>query len=310
VCTPLAPLAGGLVQLTNGNVNLAVVTPDAGPLAPKFQLVYNSKVTATSEFGTGWTSNLSDKLTEDMMTGAVELQTGTGAKLRYASKDAAGYYRPPGSWPNSLKKNADNTWTERQPDGFQRVYGTDGKLSKFVNAAGAVWTLTRDAGGRPQTVLDPAGGRSTIVYDVNNKIDKYTDRYGRATDFTVASNKLTQVVTPELCQTDFNYDGNNRLQAVVDSEGNRNTLGYDSRGWAEKVQRPDGGITTFAWNDWSTTQVTDPRGNISTLTHNVARNITRVVPPAGQPITETWSNNQLTGHMDGAARAWSISTAR
>jgi hypothetical protein len=104
------------------------------------------------------------------------------------------------------------------------------------------------------------------------------------------------MTTPELCVTSLIYDGSNRLSACVEPSGSRTSYAYDDDlDWVKSVQRPDGSITTVAWNDWDSTTITGPKGGISTLLYNVARNVRAFENPLGERVTLAWENNEGRG---------------
>jgi YD repeat-containing protein len=139
-------------------------------------------------------------------------------------------YTPPDGATNSLQQNADGTWTETQPDGFELRYNTSGRLSRLQDIVGSRWTLSHDAGGRVTKIEDPLGLRTSVAYDGSNRIKRVEDSAARFTSYTVnGSGDLTQVTSPDLCLTEMRYDSVHRLKAWIDPVGNRTSFSYDDQ---------------------------------------------------------------------------------
>jgi uncharacterized protein RhaS with RHS repeats len=121
------------------------------------------------------------------------------------------------------------------------------------------------------------------------------------------SGNLVSMTTPELCTTSLVYDGSNRLSAYVEPAGSRTSYAYDDDlDWVKSVQRPDGAITTVAWNDWDSTTITGPKGDISTILYTVGRNVRAFENPLGQRATMAWENNELQSVMDALGRTTTL----
>src|SRR3990172_8174210 len=108
------------------------------------------------------------------------------------------------------------------------------------------------------------------------------------------------MTSPELCQTQIRYDANHQLTAYIDPEDNRTSYTYDAvNSWVESIQTPDGYRTTYTWDDWATTVITDPKGNTTTLNYNWERNIQELIDPLGHRTTYLWEASRLQALVDG-----------
>jgi YD repeat-containing protein len=300
----LAPTIPGMstgavkLNLSNGNVVMAVAHPSGGPFDPRPTFIYNSLTPASSSYGTGW-SEL-HRLVLSQPGGAdsnVSVTDGTGATAQYGYMSGSGWFCAAGTC-NSLE--ASGVFIETQPDGFQRIFDSTGPVSKFQDTSGNVWTVTYDGSERTQAIINPFGQRTTFAYDGSGNIKRVQDRSGRITTLTVnGSGDLVRVVSPELCQTSLIYNGSHQLTSVIDPELRRTTISYDATlGWAMRFEIPGGGITTINYLDWGTTTVVNPRGNTTTVLYNFARNITGVIDPLGNARAWNWSNDLPTSYTD------------
>jgi YD repeat-containing protein len=287
----------GAINLSTGSVLVQLGAPLAGALDPSLILTYNSRNTTAGEFGRGFTTSYSAKITEIDST-TVQMKTALGDTVYYREKDTNGVYIPPPGGNKLVKNSGDSTWTETLPSGDQIHYDSAGKMDYLVNVASARWTLGYDGGSRLQTIQSPANKTTTIGYDGSNKIQTVRDPSGRTTTLTVdGSSNLTQHTTPELCITELHYTSN-KLDAYIDPLGYRTTFGYDANGLPNSMIRPSGDRTTITWSDWSTGKIQEASGAVTTLTFNVARNITAVQNPLGQRATLSWELDQLTSYVD------------
>jgi YD repeat-containing protein len=156
----------GSVNFGPGNLMLKIGQVSGGAFSPVPQAAYNAAAANSSNLGYGWSGLFIQQIaTVDAST--VNVTKGSGTVLRYTNKDVNGKYLAPGGAQNSLVKNGDGTWTETQPDGFQLVYDSTGKLSRMVNPAGARFSHSYDGSGKLTNITDPAGGRTTFAYDVS-----------------------------------------------------------------------------------------------------------------------------------------------
>lgn len=123
---PGAQVGLAKLNVSNGNLVVQLQTPEAGPFDPTPVLTYNSTSPTASEFGTGFSAF--PKQTLATTTNGVDVTDATGTVLHYTDKDSSGRYRVPGSTNDTMVKNADGTWTQTQPDGFQVRYDSTGKI--------------------------------------------------------------------------------------------------------------------------------------------------------------------------------------
>lgn len=129
--------------------------------------------------------------------------------------------------------------------------------------------------------IDPAGGRYSVLYDVDHRPFRFIDEIGRTT--TAA------------------YDGRGRMTGYTYPEGDRELLAYDGRNNVVEMRRqakPGSGLSDLVigatwnatWNKPAT--ITDARGNTTTFAYfnsgagtSLMSSATRPDPDGGGPMT-------------------------
>jgi YD repeat-containing protein len=309
-----------MLNLANGNLVVQIGMPQSGPFDAAPMLTYNStSASVPSAFGYGWSESHAAKLTvpnaPDDTT--IYITTGSGTVLHYLNKDSNKRYLAPGATRNALVQNADGSWTMTRPGGVQTHFPATGSSSSSTSGGGAVtslpnwiasstgqrWSLSYDTHSLLKYVTDPFNRRTTYTYTgaVPFQLRRIQDPAGRITTFTVnaVSGNLSRVITPDLAIVSLAYDGSSRLKAYIDQLGRRTSYGYDSNGWCASTTKPDGTRTSYTYRNWSTTRITTPLNQITTLAHAWDRNIASVTSPLGTRTSYAWSNNRVQSLTDG-----------
>jgi YD repeat-containing protein len=162
--------------------------------------------------GPGWTHSYHMRLTRDPTQSPDDLVLWLPvAATRQYRPNGDGTYATPQGETASLVKHPNATFTVSHPDGLRWDFGTDGRLSGIVDAAGRRNVLHYNAQGRLETVSDPARrGVLRFAYD--------------------GPTGLLQSVTdwddpPRVVR--FGYDAAGRLVRVIDREGGYTQYAYD-----------------------------------------------------------------------------------
>lgn len=135
----------------------------------------------------------------------------------------------------------------------------------------------RDNSGFPDgniTQITSSNGRwIAFTYDTSNRITQARDNTGRAVNYTYdAGGRLWKVTDPANGVTEYTYDTSNRMLTTKDARGIVwLTNEYDTNGRVKKQTHADSTVYQFAYTldsngNVSRTDVTDPRGNIRTVT--------------------------------------------
>lgn len=221
---------------------------------------YSSNVARASAFGPGWSYNYDASLTPGG-TGKVSDHDPSGSIQVFTSNGAGGFTPPPGVH-KTLAQAAGGGYTLTNWDRSVQTFNTTGLLTatKDRNGQGATFAYngsqlaTVSGSGRSLTFTwDPTGTRITKVSGSDARAVQYGyDPSLRLTSFTDARGKVTT----------YGYDGGGRLNSIRDPNGNYPVrLIYDSaNGRVTQQQDPNGGTTSFAWdNATQTASTTDPR---------------------------------------------------
>jgi RHS repeat-associated protein len=287
----------GLEINLQGNAQLRVPLPAvAGALGDKVELTYNSaNAGLVSEFGQGWKSNLSRKVS-DLGGGSVKLTRGDGTELTYTGNPAVGnLYTAPDGATTSLKRLSSG-WEELLRSGGKRTYDSGGNLTSASSARGT-WTVSY-SGGVINKLTDPTGGVTTFTY-TSGKLSNIKDRAGRETQFTVnAQGDLVTYTTPELCTTSIIYDNSHRPIGWVTPAGVPSSYTYDASNRITGIIGADNTSTAFA--DRPRTTITygtnqlaiqDARGFRTTYALDASSRLTAQIRPDGTRTTYSWQNN-------------------
>ena len=233
------------------------------------------------------------------------------------SQDPDGQYRN-SAYPflrgAALTKFADGHTELRWKDGRTDVFNAAGYLMAQKDRWNNQLMITRDALNQITQITDPSGRALTFTYTLTPRgtlhysvIQSITDPLGRQVFYGYDLGRLAFVVDPQGGLTRYRYEGD-LLTAITDPKGLTSlTNWYDANGRVQFQRLADGGTYTFAYtlagSTVTQTQVTDPRGNVTTSTFNAAQYVaTQNV--AGQLTTYTRQagTNLLTQVTDALSR--------
>lgn len=106
--------------------------------------------------------------------------------------------------------------------------------------------------GQLQTQKDASDHPTGFVYDANGNIDTVTDALNRVTDNDYDPlNRLAKIIQDVggiAAQTQFHYDTQDRLTAVIDPKGLTTNYGYSAFGDLTRLESPDTGVTTYGYD--------------------------------------------------------------
>ncbi|GEP61008.1 FG-GAP-like repeat-containing protein [Reyranella soli] len=131
---------------------------------------------------------------------------------------------------------------------------------RFAADARQVTTYDYDSAGRLFSMSRPDGSSRRVRYEVAQRT--VTDELRATTSYQIDPfGRIVAVVenrrdcVAETCPvvetgvTSYGYDALDRLTGITDARNNSAKLGWDSLGRLEASCYPDGGCTSFAWND-------------------------------------------------------------
>ncbi len=227
---------------------------------------------------------------------------------------AAVVYRGPTSDPSTLIHNEDGSWTRTYPDGTVIQFNASGQETsesdRNGNTFSYAYVASGAAAGAMATITDPVGLVTTLAYDEYGHISTITNPDGFVTTFTVDGyGNLTEVEDPLGDTTEYGYatPSNHEATSETDPNGNTATATYNSFGQLTSETLFDGTSTTsidpaqsnglLAPGDDSDslsteygTGLTDPGGQITTLSLNRMSQVTGTVAPNGGLTTITYDD--------------------
>jgi RHS repeat-associated protein len=146
------------------------------------------------------------------------------------------------------------------------------------------------ATGKRLAVTDPRGRRTAYGYDARERLVVETNPDGSSLAYTYDAAGNRTSITTAVGVTNYTFDELNRLDTVVDPDGDRTTYGYDDVGNRKTVAYPNGTTTTYDYDDLNRLLVltnTGPSGVISRYTYTLA--------PAGGRTKVVESGSATTG---------------
>ncbi|AVS89608.1 hypothetical protein C8238_16345, partial [Paracidovorax avenae] len=226
--------------------------------------------------------------------GATSVFTWDATSGRYASTDGAGAYDRIESTDSGF------VWTDGQTQRREYYGAATGRLEKTVDASGNTTTYTYDADGNIAKVADASG--ESVQYDYAGGLlmrVRVVDSQGAAvtrTSYAYDALKRLSSVTVDLTPADgstadgkvyrttYTYDGDSRRVASIrQSDGTQLSIEYVQSGSDYKVSvlRDALGQTyRFSYDAAaSTTQVTDPQGQVSAYAYDAKGQLLSIATP-------------------------------
>ena len=170
-------------------------------------------------------------------------------------------------------------------------YNAYGQVTKVTDETGAITRFMYDPLGRQTAEIDHDGNPTTFEYDSNNNLIKRTDRLGRVSKFEYDSrNRLVREIKILTADSDdsndviirYEYDGDDRLAALIDPVGNRTEFEYDLDGRLS-IRRDAAGKETRVSYDLA--------GNTATIIDRNGRKRSFLYDSRNLPTAERWHDS-------------------
>ena len=245
-----------------------------------------------------------------------------------------------------------NTYYGKDAGGNITIVWEDGRNDKFTKTDGSFTpppgiydTLEEYLSGKYKLTTthglefyfdNPSHGRLTKIEDINGNTMTFSytgdllttiiDAAGRQVNLGYTGSKLTTITDPNPSPSrsiQLQYDANDNLVSITDTEGNTTTYGYDSTHYLTSVTDPRGSATTityhssgavygvstdltsksFLYNNVSRiTTLTDSVGGeqwITRYTYNADGRISSVEDGLGNSVSMTWNaDGNMIGYTD------------
>lgn len=181
---------------------------------------------------------------------------------------------------------------KRYPDGSneQYVYDAGGRIARTILPDGKYIDASRDGSGRTLThdlngessesfTYDDSGrlidatnlwGTLDYTYDADGRIEEIRSEGGNAVRYAYdsAGNRTsisTQLAGEAERVTGYAYDALNRLESVVEPDGETTTYAYDPVGNVESITYPNGVVSNFVYDDLNQLRTIEHRQGVVVL---------------------------------------------
>jgi RHS repeat-associated protein len=167
-------------------------------------------------------------------------------------------------------------------------YDAQANLSRVINSLGHVVSFDNyDAHGRAQSVTDANGVSYSLNYNTLGQMISSTGPDGTTLYSYDESGLLVSITLPTNSTFTYEYDAAQQLMAVIDANGNRQSINRDLLGNIEQVELKDNSgiaqwkqLHSYTLNGWLSS-TTNGTGNVYTYSYDKTANLTGKVDPSG-----------------------------
>lgn len=189
--------------------------------------------------------------------------------------------------------------------------------SAVIAGNGAKTQLIWDEHGRLMETIDPTGVRTVMTYDLHGDLKTVTDGVGNTTTLVRdGAGRVTQVIDPLGRSLRIQYNAAGMISSFEEATGARWSFAYQEAPKTSQVPALLRAAQRFAAlenTDITGDQergnlphtVTDPYGNVTTLTYNRAREITSVTDPLGRTTQNIYNQSgNLAQVIEASGATW------
>ncbi|EKO3796775.1 RHS repeat protein [Vibrio metschnikovii] len=190
-------------------------------------------------------------------------------------------------------------------------YDAQANLSRVINSLGHVVSFDNyDAHGRAQSVTDANGVSYSLNYNTLGQLISSTGPDGTTLYSYDESGLLVSITLPTNSTFTYEYDAAQQLMAVIDANGNRQSINRDLLGNIEQVELKDNSgiahwkqLHSYTLNGWLSS-TTNGTGNVYTYSYDKTANLTGKVDPSGNAYVYRYDGfSNLLQSIDPANRA-------
>ena len=184
--------------------------------------------------------------------------------------------------PHSIKRPLENReWFAYPGQGSPTLVGSHtgpAKIARVLDdSSSQIYQATYNSRNLPLTTTDPAGRRTTYVYDTN--------------DLDLLQIKQTTGSANDVLTTYANYTSGHHPQTVTDASGQVTTLTYNSSGQVTTVTNAKSETTTFTYTNGYLTQIQGPVASATvTLGYDDYGRLETVTDPDGYTTTNEYDS--------------------
>ncbi|MGI2995001.1 RHS repeat-associated core domain-containing protein [Vibrio alginolyticus] len=167
-------------------------------------------------------------------------------------------------------------------------YDAQANLSRVINSLGHIVSFDNyDAHGRAQSVTDANGVSYSLNYNTLGQLISSTGPDGTTLYSYDELGLLVSITLPTNSTFTYEYDAAQQLMAVIDANGNRQSINRDLLGNIEQVELKDNSgiaqwkqLHSYTLNGWLSS-TTNGTGNVYTYSYDKTANLTGKVDPSG-----------------------------
>ncbi|MCR9654168.1 RHS repeat-associated core domain-containing protein [Vibrio parahaemolyticus] len=167
-------------------------------------------------------------------------------------------------------------------------YDAQANLSRVINSLGHIVSFDNyDTHGRAQSVTDANGVSYSLNYNTLGQLISSTGPDGTTLYSYDESGLLVSITLPTNSTFTYEYDAAQQLMAVIDANGNRQSINRDLLGNIEQVELKDNSgiaqwkqLHSYTLNGWLSS-TTNGTGNVYTYSYDKTSNLTGKVDPSG-----------------------------
>jgi len=234
---------------------------------------HSTPVFQTGMFGTGWISNLEERLQQQDSThikywrgdgnGWIFVQNSPGSSSGFAYSIQV----PGDEHATLLFDTTAMLYTLTLADGSQKIFDNAGYLRSWSDRNGNATTIAYDSAKRVTQVAGAGGQAVTFTYansQLPNLVAGAQDSVGSIATYVYSGEQLSRVTYADASALQYSYDTGHNIMSVVDAQGKvLETHTYDSqgRGLTSANANGVGSISLQYSSDMSNITLTDSKGN-------------------------------------------------
>ncbi|MDR7273969.1 RHS repeat-associated core domain-containing protein [Catenuloplanes atrovinosus] len=208
-----------------GNYSTVATDASVATVGPDLTITrtYNSlDPRRDNAFGTGWSSRIDTRLTEDRIAGAatgasVVITLPTGRQVRFGRNPDGSYAPPQGQALTLVRDSVTATWTLRDASGDRWVFDALGRLVTLIDQDGLTETLRYGPDDRAVEIVNNVSGRRLTLNWSGGHVTGVRANDGPMWTYGYDGDRLTSVCGPDPAPncTRYEYTSGNHYRTAI-----------------------------------------------------------------------------------------------
>lgn len=253
---------------------------------------YNDQSRYTGQLGTGWTWPYDFRLTpvDNMLFQGVQARYPDGHTANFTGDGGGAFTRPDGTYDTLRREGSGYALTTREQVTY--YFDDTGRLLRVADLDGHAITLAYN-GDDLASITDGSGRTLTVTTSSGRVTALAIPGYGTIT-YQYAGDRLNQVIDTEGDKTVYTYDSEQRIIAIASPNGNpflaKQT--FDEQGRVLFQRGGEAFVNTFSYDDDArTTVLKDAFGFATTHVYDDRYRLVKVIDPLGHATTYTYNDD-------------------